>query len=806
MTQISIYRRARVLAATALTGSLAVLGPQAALAQETEQTASNDEILVTATRRAQDVTTIPYNISALGSESLEAAGIDDVQDLGQVVPNLSLNTAGARSLGAQRPIIRGLNASASARPGQVLEQAPVATYLGNVPTGGDFPIDDIERVEVLRGPQGTIYGAGTLGGAIRIIPVSPKLGVFEGTASVSIGQVAHSKDQDYKAAAIVNLPLGNTLALRLSAKHNREAGFTDLLTWKRQGDQLSPPVLATPGDVAGSSVVLEEVPDFNWTRTTSGRASLRWEPSSQFDVELALNLVDIRGQGGPVDNPTYAGGPDPLDPRVVYPDTGKHEVIARNREPFDRSSQLGSADISYDAGFATLSSTTSYYETEGYTLTDSTNAALTMSAAALTYYAGDPVNPRFNHSAAYEDDDRVFTQELRIVSNGDGAIDYVVGAFYQKQTRKDDWLIYIPGARAQSEASGGNVIQTAANDLNFDLFGVFKFQERALFGDVTWHITPEWQVTGGARVFRQKYSRSIDSNLYVFGLETQNSNAAKASDATFKLNTSYEFAPRHQAYATFSQGFRRGGVNAFATAGFLLEPEALLSYRSDTVDNYEAGVKGRFSNGTRYSANVFYDIWRNPQIGLFTPVNLWAVVTNGSRARSVGVEFELSGDIGPRLSYNFGYAYADAKLTEDFCVSVGDGGGGIIECGINGLAGGRLPGAPKHSASATLDYTQDIFGDAEMTASLNANYKSSVLTSLPSANMRDPLVPSTFLVNARLGVERGPWMVSLQAENLLDSRAVQSSVLRIADRLGTLNQIDTIARPRTVSLGLRYTW
>ena len=185
--------KSRLFAATSLGGVLAALYCQPVEAQTTKE--QDDVIIVTATRRAEDVTDIPYNISAIGSEQIDRLGITSFESLASQVPNLNLNSVGDRSVGAQRPVIRGLNASTSNRPGQAQEQAPVATYLGNVPTpAGLFAVDDVQRIEVLRGPQGTLYGAGALGGAIRIIPNDPVLSVFEGSLSalpLKLHQVFH---------------------------------------------------------------------------------------------------------------------------------------------------------------------------------------------------------------------------------------------------------------------------------------------------------------------------------------------------------------------------------------------------------------------------------------------------------------------------------------------------------------------------------------------------------------------------------------------------------------------------------------
>lgn len=801
-------RKIDLLAATGLGGVLTLGVVGTAFAQSVQSAATVDEVIVTATRRAQDVTTIPYNISAVGAEQLERSGVKSFEALTAQVPNLSLNSVGNRAVAAQRPVIRGLNASAGNRPGQAQEQAPVASYIGNVPSpAGLFPIEDVERVEVLRGPQGTLYGAGALGGAVRIIPTDPQLGDFGGEVAVTGGILNHSDENDYGLSGVVNIPLGETLALRVSGAQSRDAGFVDKIgVFVREGNHLSQPKLAIPGNVANSPAILRTVKDANWGRTTSARLALKWTPTDALDVVVAYNLAEHRGEGGPVDNPGYGGGPDPLDPRLTYPALDEYEVVLRGDEPYKRGSQVGSLDVSFDAGFATLSSTTSYMETNGQNVLDGTYGTLSLPAAYRPYYTGDPANPRFASIQDFVDESEVFTQEVRAVSNLDGPVQYVVGAFYQRETRSDTWYIYIPGTPAQAKASGGLPVFAGPGDQSLDLAGDNTFTDSALFGELSWEISDAWQVTGGVRLFRQTFERAIDFKVPLFGIFATNSNKTEVSDAIFKVNTSYEWRDGQQVYATFSQGFRRGGANSFATAGIVGEPASLLDYEPDTVDNFEVGVKGRLDNGFRYTADIFIDNWDKPQIGIFTPVNVWPVVVNGKKAQSKGFEAELSGALTTDLDFVFGYAYADAKLTEDFCLPVGNGGGGFIPCGVQGKDGARLPGSPKHSATANLVYGRELSNGDDIELAFNANYRGDMYMSLPAVGVANPKLPGFWTLNASAAWTRGPWEASVYARNLLDERNVLAVNLRDSTFLGTLDDLTNVTRPRAIGAQLRYRW
>src|SRR5580700_9693515 len=204
-------------------------------AQQPQQTESTSpvlqEVVVTANRRQENLEAVPSSIAVLSAAQLSATGVTDIASLIGQVPGLSMFDFGARDTGSVFPIIRGLNASDSAianRDFRSFEQAPVGTYIGNSPIDGYFELDDIQRVEILRGPQGTLYGAGALGGALRIIPNSPELEKFAGDIEAGGGVVAHSSGASYTTSAMLNVPIGDTLAFRVSGKYAYEPGFINI--------------------------------------------------------------------------------------------------------------------------------------------------------------------------------------------------------------------------------------------------------------------------------------------------------------------------------------------------------------------------------------------------------------------------------------------------------------------------------------------------------------------------------------------------------------------------------------------------
>ncbi|WP_218667937.1 TonB-dependent receptor [Sphingopyxis sp. KK2] len=817
-------RRAMLHAASCLVGLAALLPAMDVQAQEaapaSKEVENQGDIIVTASRREETVTSLPFNISAYGNEQLERANVTDVASLTRQVPNFNIIDSGARTSASQIPIIRGLNASQPTTAAARYFQSPVGFYLGNASITGSLPLYDIGRVEVLRGPQGTLYGAGSLAGAVRIVPNEPRLGETSGSVTASIGTTAHSSDPSYLFAGTVNLPIGDRLALRLNARHEYEGGFInarDVL--KRQGDSYltGAPVLADQADVANSPGVYFDKKDYNFARTTSARASLLWEPTDDLSVNLAYNFAKSRGNGGNIDNNAFAGGPSPLDPRRTLEATGDYERSVPTLEPWERRTQLATLDMSYDLGFATVSSTIAYGKTEGEIVNDSTVALL--GSPYGVYYTGTPANPRAVLPVLNSDNERSWTQELRIVSSEGGPIDYTAGVFLQQHKRRIGLFVYAPGASDQSFAAsgsrvprvlGGGYVPTLADGETYGQVANQKFNEISFYGDLTWHVTDAWSVTGGARIFRQKFSSTLAgaSQLFIFDFAAANAN--KVTDQIFKLNTSYKWYEDGQIYATFSQGFRRGGTNAFALSGLGLEPEPLLVYKPDRTNNFEIGAKGKFSR-IYYSLSAFYIKWDDPQIDLQTPFNLYPAVVNGTEATSKGFEAELQGPIGPQgLSFSLGLAYARARLTGDFSYPAGNAAGGIVPDAIHGSSGDRLPGAPDWSGAGSLTYEHN-FADSALTFNLGFDFRSSTINQLRSLSINAPArkAPAYIMFNGSIGYDVDDWKIELFGTNLTNKRVVYGANVRTLSSyalVGDWGEAFSVSRPRELGIRLTRKW
>ena len=770
------------------------------------------EVTVTATRRATDISEIPYNISAIGGADLARTATTNLAQLASQIPGFNLEDLGARFSSDAIPIIRGLNASATDRQGLVSEQLPVGTYIGNSPVQGYYPLDDVQRVEILRGPQGTLFGAGALGGAIRIIPNEPQLNTWEADITGTGARLDHSSGTSYTASGLLNVPIGSVAALRITGKYDHQAGFIDQVgILERSGPSLTdPPVLADPGNTLTSSGVYSNEPDFNYTLVRSSRISLLVQPTDDLKVDLAYDYAGFNGVGGPTTNPNFPGGPNPIDPRITFPAGGPYQLIQASTEPYNRKSDLVSADISYDAGFATLSSTSTYYDTDGQTVTDLSYAIFNYEPAFSSYYTGNPVSPRLLWQNVYGDTTHTFSQEVRLVSKTGRNVDYTVGAYYENQRTDLTWNIYDPGLYTYTLSTvptGGPVIPPASGH-GYTQVSAEHFTDKSVFTEATWHIAARLDATVGARLFKQDFSETqdfVDTGYFASAADGVSSNST--SKHVFKANLSYQFIDGHRVYATFSQGFRRGGANAFPTAGVLAESPALSEYKPDEVNNYELGVKGRFPGGARYSFDVFYIDWTNPQIGTSVP-NGWAVVVNAPKATSKGVEFELHTPLLiSNLEFGVGYTYADATLSESFCLPTGAGGPGIVTpCGLNGASGSQLPGSPRSSGNATLTYNQALGQSGRLVYSLNETYKGSIINTLPVQGFTVKELPAYALLNGSIDWSLDHYSLGIYGTNLTDHRAIYDDNGADPRIVGSLADLRTINRPREIGLRGSYRW
>jgi outer membrane receptor protein involved in Fe transport len=771
-----------------------------------------DEIVVTATRRNVSLSDIPYNISAVGAADIAASGVTDLQGLTHMIPGLVAPDLGPRASNINDTLtIRGLNASSVNAESQEIAAPLVSTYVDETPLFANLKMTDIARVEVLRGPQGTLYGSGSVGGTVRMIHNEPDPTTTEVELSTSASHTANAANPSESIDFIGNLPINETMAFRASGGYEKLAGFTDALKVAVLGPGAQP-VLADPGSPLTSPGVFTSQRGVDRSETWYARAALLWKPSDELKFTLSYQHQTDQSDGYSQTAPGY-----------------RYDQTLYMNQPGSFQTDLGAFDLSYDAGFATVSSSSSYTSQSAFSQFDLTGLIESLAA----YYGNYPriLSPIIDNST-----DKAFTEELRFVSKNSGPWDWVTGAYFSERKQTLNQVEPILGFASWSEIPGsgqpagcttlsascpyptfGDVIQYYKGgirpslnpdpDLNFTLDRHVSFSDLALFNETSYHFTEKWQATAGARIFWQHYDQSLEQTLPMCGPFcsesgtdanglTADTNEKGFRNQIFKLNTSYEIATHTLIYATWSEGFRRGGVNALPTGNcYYCETTALLTYKPDEAQNTEIGIKGSWGRGSSYTFTLYNIDWKDPQIEAATVTGGFDFVTNGNTARSRGAEAELTMPIADSTKLELGYSYTDAILTSGF-------ERGVVP-DLIGYAGDRLPGVSKQQATAALDYSVPIAVDREFQARLDASYRSDFWTALPhSATATD--LPGFALLNARAGLGFSKtWRIDAFVTNLTNQEAATS----VSTTPGPAHdRASYVTRPRTVGLELHYSF
>lgn len=736
---------------------------------------SLDEVVVTATRRQQNILDVPYSISAISSDTLAESHVQSLSDLSHLVAGLSFVDQGPTSRSFF--VLRGINAdSTSGSPplGSSGTVPPVSTYIGETPLFLSLHIDDIERVEVLRGPQGTLYGSGALAGTIRLIPKQPDPGAFAANVEADAGNLAVGHHWNNSVNGMVNLPLNEISALRLTAGREHYAGFIDEPYVVKLGPAStavnSPVGLPVSGDPANPMFgpeVFSGVRNANVADVWQTRLAYLFKPNQNFSVLASYYHQDdkTRGvqsispyfRGGSVD---YGAGQNPFNTAtypvsfptggVVFPANGTYVANDGVLPVSHRKADLGTVDLSVGLGFATFSSSTSYYQDKGTDVADGS-----------PFIAKTPgiygFMPRVVDYETDFDTQKGFVEELRLVSEaGSHPVDYVVGFFLQHLQGNNGQQQWLPGQTFFGNLAGVPGSDQAQGDVNYIVANNTNFLDRALFGELTWHVTDQWQVTGGARFFKQNFSTASFSALPYCGsfcgtgiLGVTNVTGGYAVNSHIaKFDTSYKVSDALNVYVDYSEGFRRGGANAIPLSGPFQVSSGLLVYQPDKTKNYELGAKGTLFGNVNYTADVFLINWNNFQLDSSSYYGGYPLAANGAKARSKGVELSFDGKFGAHFSYTLGYTYTVAQVAANFSIfdRLDDGTDNQAAI-VSAQKGDPLPNSSKNSATLALDYAHVTlpFSPAwTLRYHVDGSYRSATYSRLLSTI---PGAPAPFLIS-----------------------------------------------------------
>ena len=730
-----------------------------------------EHIEVTGSRRVSTVQDAPINITALDADVMKDQNITQLSDVARWVPGLTVQDQGG--LENSSIIVRGLNTNSS---GPDSDGETVATYIGEIPLFIDMKIIDVERVEVLIGPQGTLYGAGTLGGAIRYLPNKPVLDETSGSIYGDVFNLAHSDDVGSETGFVFNAPLiDDTLGLRIAFNYLDEPGYVDYAyTVKETGISLPDPDWS---DSAAVGKNIKRIDDANSEQATTARIMLRWQPNDIIDSTLSYfyQKQDIGGR-----SIVHANSLNSINPLSTI--VGDYESAYRHLESAEHKNSLISLEVTADLGFAELTSATGFSKSELNTKRDQTDVLIALDYSYEEF-------PAFSAFTRDPDETETITQEIRLVSTDDSPLSWIVGAFYSKFENESSSREFTPYYdQYLVDNSGGNQLRPDA----LEYIAVFETEitESALFGELSYQVTEQLSFTLGARFYQYDVaSRSAsDLPLYntVFGDYTANeinlnftelSGKGDGDGNLFKFNLNYQFNDDALAYATVSEGFRIGGSNGIALCTSenqtlcALPHEAL--YTPDTTTNYELGFKSTwFANQLHFNGALFLVKWDDAQIAGATENGQQSITSNASSAESKGIEVSTRAMLSESLTAYATYAYTQAELTDDapYLFGVPDD---LDDTSFNAYSGDRLPGSPEQQVSFGLNYSTEILDNKLLDVNYGLTYQSDIYSKVGLRDFGEK-IPGYALSNISTRISGDKWSVTLYVDNMFDKYAYAS--------------------------------
>ncbi len=735
-----------------------------------------EEVIITATKRETAAQDTGISLSALGEKRLEREGLDSFAQFATSVAGLSF---GERGPGQSVVALRGINSSITQfNTDEPESKEAVGIYLDETPVSlngfnPDLRTFDLNRIEVLRGPQGTLFGSGSMSGTIRYISNPPNPDAFATKVSVSYFDVSKGDDsQEYNG--MLNVPLGSSTALRFTGFVRDLGGFVDNVA----------PATDTrdPGHPGG---VKEDV---NTDDTYGGRLQLLFQPHERIQTTVRLYYQQTETGGYPTEDTYNAAVPlagnNPADAAL-----GDYQQSRLFDEENEDEFMLYNLDLRFDLGFAELVSVTSYLERDldsNYETTDF--LPWLSSVGAPGFVDPDDGSPIFT----YETDSREllsnitetedFIQEFRLVSTDGGAVDWLAGVFFNEQDKRFAQTAPNPGL----DAAIGTMM---FGDNVFISEQTFKDRQIALFGEIALDLNEEWRLITGVRFYKFEQDMFFDSIGGLFSAGIDVNRELNETGSNPKISLEFRPAERNELwYATIARGFRLGGTNdpLPPVCGITAEP----GFESDSLLNYELGYK----TGTdrfQFNSAVYYIDWNDVPVG--GPLTCgFATTFNAGEARVIGVEADLKLALTESFEVAANASYNDAEFSDRF-VRPPDGTF-VIEDGT------EMPLVPDFTfnASATWSFPLgNLFGGVNGYVNGTYSYQDDRYNSA-DVNTREKM-DSYSLVNFRLGVESERWRAALFVNNLADKRAVI-----FKDTILLRHNRDSVTRPRSIGLNISF--
>jgi outer membrane receptor protein involved in Fe transport len=732
------------------------------------------EIVVTAQKREQKLQDVPISVSAVSGADLDSAGAHDFRDILLSIPGLSYS---GTEPGQSNYSIRGVSTGASSpTTGLYLDDVSVLSIATNFSGATDLPLFDLDRVEVLKGPQGTLYGGSAMGGAIKYVTRQPDLDHFGvsvagGVATTDGGAIS------YNGESVLNAPIvDGVVGMRIGVMYRDDGGYIDYIP-NAQGVWLNrsatvPPAPYAPQSFASAGTVSDT--DANAIRNTSGRISFKIALDSGLTLVPQATIQRIYEAAPPW---YWANLPD-------------FQTAARMAQPTHDSLNLFSLPITQPLGPVTVTSLTAYWDRQRDWDRD------------YTFFIAGLIPALLSHdSANFSDTEtRTFSEELRLASsNPAAALKWTTGILYQHQTDQLTQIINTVGA--------GDVFGTGTDNTYTGVQATTTTQYAA-FGDVTYSITSQWDASVGLRYF--DIDQSYHANFVgVLNGGTTDISGKHSADVGFnpKFSVTYRPLDDHLLYATASKGFRPGGPNRFNTASPLCAPDfaklgiasAPAAYTSDKLWTYELGSKNTFNSGrTIFNAAVFYTDWKDIQQQVNLPTCGFQFIGNVGAASIKGGELELKSILVPGLTGGAVASYTDSRITS-------------TAAGVSAQVGQPLLDTPKWTSSVYLEvslpnvsgWDSRIRADYSYHGSNIRQFDSTSLVTLPNgasglvAN-ESQLQHAYKVGNVALETEKGVWQLRLYVDNVTNTAPI------IDDESEVFNTPNvTTLRPRTVGVLVR---
>ncbi len=716
------------------------------------------EIIVTATRRAERLQDIPQSITAIDTEAIAMRGLTGMDDYAHIVPGLSVSD---RQPGGTTIVFRGVATSglqfgAVSSSALYLDEQPI-TQSGRNP---DPRLIDVARIEALRGPQGTLYGASSQSGTLRVITNKPDPGKFEGWANAQLSTTSGGS-ASHDISAMLNMPLGETAALRLVGFSALDAGFIDNVLGESLGDG------ENPGTFDNSDIVEKDV---NEQEVSGGRLALRLEPSDKFDVTFGalMQNSDVSGHG---------------DEDIG---TGDLQQVRFSKESMSDDWYQFSLAMNAKLPFADAVFATSYFHRDFRYEADATAYENAFNRNAIAYgavaydFGGDPRGFATNHEVT-----KITTAEFRLASRADSGSrwSWIAGAFYSTEKQHTDFDSYV---RDYADTPSFEYYSDYEADLSGEVLAPTdrwfigrydtELDQKAVFGELSFDVTDHFRITAGGRWF--DYDRHVAQQQEqpegFSGASRLDDTRDNSEDGTVtRFNAQYTFSPDHLVYATYSEGFRIGGSNPLKQASLLPR-----EFQSDTLKNFEVGTKNEWLNHRlRFNLSAYHMQWDDFAVQVEDPQDVVFQLgfVNLPTATIQGVEGELLFQASKAWLIDASFSYNDAKTDEASTLTVVDDLGDEYSFSVE--KGARLPLTPEWSGSLGVEFRPEFtLAGGKPFARFDYSYVGSSVNSLSGIESVVSGTPverqdAYDLGNLRLGLEGEKWSGSLFWNNIWDERA-----------------------------------